>query len=80
MTIMYAFMILLMYFLSGLSKATHFSQTVGSFKKMFFLSFLLVKRISTLFSRKVNLTYFVKYFLLLYKIRHNYVLLLLSIL
>lgn len=33
----YAFMILLMYFLAGVNKARNFSQTVSGFKNMFFL-------------------------------------------
>ena len=33
----YAFMILLMYFLAGVNKARNFSQTVNGFKNMFFL-------------------------------------------
>ena len=32
----YAFMILLMYFLAGVNKARNFSQTVSGFKNMFF--------------------------------------------
>ena len=31
----YAFMILLMYFLAGINKARNFSQTVSGFKNMF---------------------------------------------
>ena len=33
----YVFMILLMYFLAGINKATNFSQTVSGFQNMFFL-------------------------------------------
>lgn len=36
-TIIYAFMILLMYFLAGVNKARNFSQTVTGLKNMFFL-------------------------------------------
>lgn len=36
-TIIYAFMILLMYFLAGVNKAINFSQTVSGLKNMFFL-------------------------------------------
>ena len=36
----YAFMILIMYFLSGINKAKNFSKTVSGFKKMFFLTTL----------------------------------------
>jgi len=35
-TIIYAFMILLMYFLAGVNKARNFSQTVSGLKNMFF--------------------------------------------
>tara|TARA_B110000444_G_C18713922_1_gene535090 strand:- start:21 stop:395 length:375 start_codon:yes stop_codon:yes gene_type:complete len=35
--IIYAFMILLMYFLAGVNKARNFSQTVSGLKNMFFL-------------------------------------------
>lgn len=37
MRIIYAFMILLMYFLAGVNKIKNFSGTVSSFKKIFFL-------------------------------------------
>ena len=37
MYFVYAFMILLMYFLSGINKVKNFSNTVAGFKKMFFL-------------------------------------------
>ena len=37
MYIIYAFMILLMYFLAGVNKARNFSATVSGLKSMFFL-------------------------------------------
>ena len=37
MYLLYAFMILLMYFLAGINKARNFSGTVSGFKNMFFL-------------------------------------------
>ena len=40
MNIIYAFMIVLMYFLAGINKAINFSGTVNGFKNMFFLKTL----------------------------------------
>ena len=37
MYLLYAFMILLMYFLAGINKAKNFSSTVTGFKNMFFM-------------------------------------------
>tara|TARA_Y100000389_G_C17411554_1_gene491227 strand:- start:459 stop:830 length:372 start_codon:yes stop_codon:yes gene_type:complete len=37
MVIIYAFMILIMYILAGINKATNFESTVNGFKKVFFI-------------------------------------------